>query len=182
MPGWQDTTLSSPLYALMREMADDLHPEYNELPESHPDVQVLRAECMKALQAGRRAAGAAKAAQTRAKNAEKGITQVGLKGSTKQKRWASELRGAMLKAAGGDAGFASLVEHATASRFWIDNRKVPWSTLVARFLAVKAETDAAAAEAQEIMSRPSYGVDPGNVRRLDALYAVQCKLDRFLGE
>lgn len=182
MPCWQDTENAFPLYALMREMADDLHPEYNELPESHPDVQARKAECMAALKAGRFAAGAGEGAKTRAKNAAKGITQVGLKGSTKQKRWASELRGAMLKSAIDDAGFASLVEHATASRFWIDNRKAAWSALVARFLAVKAETDAAAAEAKEIMSRPSYGVDPSNVRRLDALCAVQCKLDRFLGE
>lgn len=177
---WQDTSLSSPFYALMREMADDLHPEYNELSEEHPDVQALRAECMEALKAGRRAQGAVDGAKTRTKNAAKGISQVGLKGSTKQKRWASELRGAMLKDAGDDARFAALVEAATSARFWIENRKVPWQTLVTSYEAIKAVTDAAAAEAMSIMGTPGYGSDARNVRRLDELYAIQGKLDRFL--
>ena len=177
---WQDTTLSSPLYALMREMADDLHPEYNELPEEHPDVQALRAEFMEALKAGRRAVGAGEAAKTRAKNAAKGISQVGLTGSTKQKRWASELRGAMLKDAGDDTLFAALVTAATSARFWIENRKTPWQTLVTRYVAIKAETDAAAAESLSIMGTTGYGTDARNVRRLDELYAIQGKLDRFL--
>lgn len=146
MPGWQDTTLSSPLYALMREMADDLHPELNELPESHPDVQALRAECMKTLQAGQRAAGAAKAAQTRRVNAEARVASTCggyfpalTTGTARQIKWATEIRSQKNRYAMGwggvvDKKMVELIQQRTDAKFWIDTRALPWERMVAKYL------------------------------------------------
>jgi hypothetical protein len=143
---WQDTTLSSPLYALMREMADDLHPEYNELPEEHPDVQALKAECMAALKAGRRATGAAKAAETRARNEEaRASSEHGslyprlTKGTARQTKWATEIRFMKIRLAMGwggvvDKDMAELVRQRTDAKFWIDTRTMSWERLVALYL------------------------------------------------
>lgn len=71
-----------------------------------------------------RSEAAATAAKTRAANAKKGISQKNLTGSTKQKRWASEIRGSMI------GGFSEenqkfLMEEKIHAKFWIEHRNVP---------------------------------------------------------
>jgi hypothetical protein len=153
-------------------MADDTAPHLNGLPLSHPDVQALQAECMKALRAGRRA-------ETRAANAAKGISQVGLKGSARQKQWVAQIRGAMQRAAGDDAGFAAVLEGAHQAAFWIDNRKVSWADLSARFAKAKARNDAAVAEVRSILLGASR-IELEQSRRCDELVKIQGEFDRFL--
>jgi hypothetical protein len=160
-------------------MADDTAPHLNGLPLSHPDVQALQAECMKALRAGRRAEGGRKAAETRAANAAKGISQVGLKGSARQKQWVAQIRGAMQRAAGDDAGFAAVLEGAHQAAFWIDNRKVSWADLSARFAKAKARNDAAVAEVRSILLGASR-IELEQSRRCDELVKIQGEFDRFL--
>lgn len=145
MPGWQDTTLSSPLYALMRDMADDLHPELNELLNSHPEVQALRAECLKALSAGKRSAGTAKAAQTRTQNqsAREASTHGGRHpaitgGTSRQTKWATEIRFQKIRNAMGwggvvDKDMLELVQQRTEAKFWIDTRALYWERMVLKY-------------------------------------------------
>lgn len=123
---------------------------------------------------------ALRGAATRRKNAGTGISQSGISGSPRQRQWAAEIRGAMQRAAGGDAGFAALVAAADQAKFWIDNRKASWSDLAARYGRAKVRNDAAVEEVRGVLLGTST-VSPEQSRRCDELVAIQRELDRFLG-
>lgn len=97
----------------------------------------LYADWKKLGRSDNRAAGAAKAVKTRAKNEVLGISQKNLTGSTKQKRWASEIRGKLIgQFSPGNQKF--LMNNKIHSSFWINYRDVPVVRIDARLDKVYA--------------------------------------------
>jgi hypothetical protein len=146
MAQWQNTENASPLFALMREMVDDVAPHLNGCSDDHPDIVALRARCMEEFKAGRRSAGATQAAVTRKTNeaAREKSTQGGLYprlvgGTARQTKWATEIRGEKIGHSLGwglglNKGLAALIEQRTTAKFWIDTRNMPWERMVEKYL------------------------------------------------
>lgn len=113
------------------------------------EIADLYKEWLKArAEAGRvtRSEAAQTAAKTRATNAKKGISQKNLTGSTKQKRWASEVRGSMI------GGFSEenreiMMDQPTAASFWIENRNADASYLSSKLDELRAACEIADAAA-----------------------------------
>ena len=132
--------------------------------------------------------GALAAAQTRSKNKSKGITQKNIKGTTKQKKWASEIRGRFLSAY--SAGFPVAAHVAsdmqTSASLWIENRD-DLGSVASRIENLCADCDAAAGAYDAHLA--GLGVRPGERvvlddegRRLAAeLRAANGALAAFIG-
>ena len=115
-------------------MTDDdwKHPIYEWLDDNDPHLSSMTlSELMRdprtkhyfdAKPAKKTSAGAG--ARTRKINAEKGITQKNLRGSSKQKKWASEIRGSFIKLyeASHPRSVSLAKNWETASSFWIEKR------------------------------------------------------------
>lgn len=118
----------SPFTDLQQDMIDDLAPHLNghswDSPELQQFLRWVDAGEAKQRVAEARSRGAVKAAKTRAKNADAGVSRKGIiTGSTKQKQWAAEIRA---KARVPETDFCrDMLSGAreTGSKFWIDNRK-----------------------------------------------------------
>jgi hypothetical protein len=174
---WDDDENDTPVARLMREMADDIAPHLNGMPDGAPEVRQLRNDCERSLcTASRRAPG--DAAETRKKNTARGINQKGLTGSTKQKRWASEIRGKMISAPTGDDDFSAVVRNATAARFWIDNRNIAWNDLARRYIRLVTTNNAAVEAANAI--GVTRGLSAGERATFDACDKAKIALDAFL--
>lgn len=107
---------------------DDTCPHLNNLPfeelRHQPELAVFfQGRSAERIAADRQAA-AVKAAATRAKNRRAGITQKNILGSTKQKRWASEIRGNFVRRFQSDRPEVVdyVLENKTSSRTWIEGR------------------------------------------------------------
>lgn len=128
-----------------------VHPETREIFERLEKDEIEKAK----------AAAAKKAADTRRKNAKTGITQKNIKGSTKQKKWASEIRGEFVKR------FSDTHKNAvnialnfeTAASRWIEKRNslVAFADGMERHL--KSVNEAAEKLDAEFASR---GITPGS--------------------
>lgn len=124
------------------EWAYDVEVDLVGVPGELTDDPAKRAELyldyLEQQSTARRRKGAAAGAKTRAKNEAKGISQKGLTGSTKQKRWASEIRGTKL------SGFSAenqtfFAENDVAASFWIEYRDISASRISAVMDRIYAE-------------------------------------------
>ncbi|MBC6716891.1 hypothetical protein H9Q09_11800 [Aurantimonas sp. DM33-3] len=130
---------------------------------------------------------AAEAAETRANNKAKGISQVNLRGSTKQKKWASEIRGNFLADYAGRHPVAAQIatESETQAKFWIDNRS-SLGAVAFRIEDLCAAIDEATGRYNAHLD--AIGIEPGQsftlddeARRLVAdIRAANAALNRYL--
>lgn len=99
----------------------------------------------------------AKAATTREKNAKLGINQKNLRGSTKQKKWASEIRGTFIQLYSESYPYAVrfAVDNSSSSKIWIENRN--------DLLSLVKKIDAALTEAGEASSALNAAFDAAGV-------------------
>jgi hypothetical protein len=111
----------------------------------------LYLDFLDAQKTANRKKGAAAAVKTKAKNEAKGIDQKGLTGSTKQKRWASEIRAQMLPGFS-DENRRYLEENGSSCSFWIENRNLSGSRLSAMMDEMRAKT-------QAVLVQPTNSVD-----------------------
>jgi hypothetical protein len=122
LDNWLDRENANPVFVRMRDIADDQHPHLFSFSPDSAEIVGLYDQALESIKAENRSEGAQKAAKTRVKNAERGISQVGFTtGTSKQKQWAAELRMKLTKVLS-DGDRELLYDRATHAAWWIDIR------------------------------------------------------------
>ncbi|UVF18480.1 hypothetical protein HPT29_018585 [Microvirga terrae] len=121
LDNWLDRENADPVFVRMRDIADDQRPHLFGFAPDTSEIVGLHNQALESIKAENRSEGAQKAAKTRIRNAERGISQVGLKGTSKQKQWAAELR-MKLTAGLSDEDRELLYDRVAHATWWTDRR------------------------------------------------------------
>jgi len=116
----------------------DLVGVYGALVHDPDERALLYLAYLEEKKGNNRRKGAKAGVKTRAKNEAKGISQKGLTGSTKQKRWASEIRGPKLTAFS-EENRKFFEENEVHAGFWIAYRDVPAGVISSAMDRIYAE-------------------------------------------
>jgi hypothetical protein len=118
-------------------------------------------------------------AKTRARNAAKGVSQKNLTGSTKQKRWATDLRAEKLKAMS-EADAKMFYDYVGAAKFWIENRHRSAAEIVERLGVLTKKRDAIAQQLRDSGFDPNANLTPAQADLVDSYNAANNRVSRFL--